>query len=340
MLASFKKIFNKYNTSSDIQQKLINYQKTLHINIRTSFSRFCNDYMERPYNIEMLISDYEEYRKLGRGVKKEKMILKYGPVEGTSRWNSYCDQQAETNSLEYKKSKYNWTDEDFIAYNKQRSVTLSNLQKRHGVELGEEKWKNYIEKQRDAGCSLKYFKGKYGEEIGTAQYLAINNKKRLTLDNFVSLYGEIEGAKRYIEVCERRSIKLGFSKNSQDLFSEVFSKCYSSNKVYFASLNNEYYFNHKNFPQCYFVDYYDLSQNKIIEFYGDYYHCNPQKYNSDYYHTKLKMNASDIWIKNEERINNIKNYYGCEILIIWENEYTMQRTETITKCIKFLNYEY
>jgi hypothetical protein len=69
-----------------------------------------------------------------------------------------------------------------------------------------------------------------------------------------------------------------------------------------------------------YADYYLPGKKIIIEFFGDYWHCNPRKYNSDYYHKVLKMNAIDIWKKDKERLDYIYEYFNNDVYIItvWE----------------------
>lgn len=105
-----------------------------------------------------------------RGTTLDKMIKKYGIEDGTSRWNIYCNRQKETNTLTYKREKYGWTDEEFDEYNKKRSVTLENQIALYGVEQGTIRYNEYVEKQRYSGCSLEYFKEKYGIDDGKKRY--------------------------------------------------------------------------------------------------------------------------------------------------------------------------
>jgi len=60
--------------------------------------------------------------------------------------------------------------------------------------------------------------------------------------------------------------------------------------------------------------------NLIIEYNGDYWHCNPMKYNKDYFHQIKKKTAKEIWEYDKNRIDLIikKGYY---LEIIWENDY-------------------
>lgn len=66
------------------------------------------------------------------------------------------------------------------------------------------------------------------------------------------------------------------------------------------------------------VDIYIPSKKLIIECFGDYWHCNPDKCKSDYYNKSVHLTAKQIWDKDISRINSFKNY-GYSVEVIWEN---------------------
>lgn len=66
------------------------------------------------------------------------------------------------------------------------------------------------------------------------------------------------------------------------------------------------------------VDIFIPSQNKIVECYGDYWHCNPAKFNSDYFHSIKKMTAKEIWEYDRNRVN-VLELHGYNVEIVWEN---------------------
>ena len=117
----------------------------------------------------------ENRRNMSRTL--ESTIAKYGEEEGRRRWDEYRKKQAETNSYEYKKSKYGWTKERFDEYNKSRACTKENMIKRWGKVEGSKKWQEYCMRQAYAGTAKEYF---------------------------IEKYGEVEGIKRYEEVCEQK----------------------------------------------------------------------------------------------------------------------------------------
>lgn len=75
--------------------------------------------------------------------------------------------------------------------------------------------------------------------------------------------------------------------------------------------------------------------NKIIEYHGDYWHCNPHKYDENYYNKKLKMFAKTKWeldqIKKEHAIAK-----GYEYFVIWEQDYKQDPQKVINECVCFL----
>ena len=70
----------------------------------------------------------------------------------------------------------------------------------------------------------------------------------------------------------------------------------------------------------YICDIYIKELNLIIEFNGDYWHCNPKKYKEDYFHPHKKKTAKEIWKEDKIRVDNIKKY-GYNLMIIWERDF-------------------
>ena len=79
-----------------------------------------------------------------------------------------------------------------------------------------------------------------------------------------------------------------------------------------------------------------MNSKSIIEFNGDYWHCNPIKYNENYYNSHLKMMAKERWKNDEIRQENIEGL-GYDVLVIWESDYRKSPQQTLEKCIEFIN---
>jgi len=79
-----------------------------------------------------------------------------------------------------------------------------------------------------------------------------------------------------------------------------------------------------------------LIGNNIIECYGDYWHCNPLKYNETYYHKNLHLTAAEKWDIDKKRVEVFKEM-GYNVLIFWEYDIHNKEKEierVIKECIK------
>lgn len=275
----------------------------------------------------------QRLRKLSKlkpyAVTKLKLVIRYGKIEGLFKWNHYVELQRKTNTFEYKNSKYGWTREDFDIFNKSRAITLENLSKKYGPEIGAAKYDKYVETQRFAGCKEEYFIEKYGAIAGVEFYLDLNKRKSNSLESYVSKFGEIIGTEKYNNLIISMNKRIGYkcSPISQELFHKIKSEScnFGENGGEFCVYGEEQY---------YFYDYIDHNLKKCIEFNGDYWHCNPNSYNEN---DKAYRNflAKDIWKKDEIKISFLKNL-GYNVLIIWESEYKESPMLTIERCNKFL----
>lgn len=57
----------------------------------------------------------------------------------------------------------------------------------------------------------------------------------------------------------------------------------------------------------------------IIECYGDFWHCNPQKYKSNYFNRSKKKTAKEIWARDLERKKTFQQL-GYQFIYLWETD--------------------
>lgn len=81
------------------------------------------------------------------------------------------------------------------------------------------------------------------------------------------------------------------------------------------------------------ADAFSKELNTIALFHGDYWHCNPKKYSSQFYHSGRRMTAKQIWEYDE---NSKKVFEGCgyKVITIWEsdlNAFARQYSRNIMK---------
>ena len=253
---------------------------------------------------------------------KEKAIEKYGEEIGLKMWDDYVNKQAKTNTYEYKKEKYGWSKEQFDDYNKSRAVTLDNLIKRHGKDLGEKMWDDYILRQSETK-SLKWMIKKYGEEKATE----INSQKSLTLENFIRKYGEEEGLLRWEEFSIKRYNP--YSQISQTLFNMLDEHISQKYTTYYATKNDGEWFV-RGRKQVYYLDYFIKELNICIEFNGNAWHGNPKLFKpGDHCHPIYKeLTARDLQNKDKERIKELKDK-GITTHVIWEADFNPKQFDAI-----------
>lgn len=123
------------------------------------------------------------------------------------------------------------------------------------------------------------------------------------------------------------------------MFEAIAQNIKIKHRIYYQNkLNKEYGCYSHILNKYVFLDFYDLIKNKGIEFYGDYWHCNPKFYTEKFIHPHLKIQAKEIWTRDRLRNTALKIEFGINILVIWEHDYKENPTETIKKCKEFMNY--
>lgn len=284
--------------------------------------------------------DVIDERIKGNAITLENFIKKYGEKEGTRKFNDYREKQRVTNTLEYKQEKYGWTQQQFDDYNNSRAVTLANMISRYGDVAGRKKFAAYCERQSYAGCSREYFIEKYCDvDLGSAEFDRVNKSKALTLNTFIKKYGDVVGTEKYMSLVTKRaqmSVSTS-SRISNELFDMLYSAVYNgeTTNIMYSSLNSEHAVIDKENGTLYFLDFYDSSTNRVIEFYGSYWHMSPTIYGPDVYNDLVGKYAKEIWEYDAIRHESLKKQ-GYDILYVWEHEFLVDKLYTVDMCKKFL----
>ena len=109
------------------------------------------------------------------------------------------------------------------------------------------------------------------------------------------------------------------SKTEKEIIREIRKRGYKAEHSY--KINRKIY------------DIYIPQLNMLIEFNGDYWHCNPKKYDKDYFNGRKKMFAKEIWKKDNEK-KLLAKEKGFNFLVIWEADYKKRKSIIIRKIIQ------
>lgn len=277
------------------------------------------------YNIPLDTACY--FRKMYNSVTLENLVRKYGEIEGSIRWQKYCKAQSLTNTLEYKKEKYNMSETEFKEYNQSRAVTLNNLIKRHGENIGAQKWEDYC-KQQAKTKSFEFMVNKFGLE----KTLEINKSKANTLQNFQKRYGQKEGYKKYMTYINKTSDY--FSKESQIFFNRIDTEFNRYGKTYYATKNGEFGVMTKKLGYKK-LDYFILSENVCIEYNGSLFHAGPEYKDNEKPNPWSNLTALEIRQNDIERYETLYNEKGIRTFVVWD--YDINNANLLTELRNFIN---
>ena len=187
--------------------------------------------------------------------------------------------------------------------------------------------------------NIEYYLNK-GYEYEEAYIKLKERQTTFTLDKCIDKYGLEEGTLRYNKRQEKwlktlyKNFQIngnGRSKQSKFALDIISKVCHILN---IDIPKKEKYIYDKLYNRAYAYDF--MFNHKIIEFNGDYWHCNPNIFSSDYFNSVKQKTANEIW-DYDKRKKECAEEYNNEVLTIWEYDYNKNKEQTIQKCIDFLN---
>jgi len=173
-------------------------------------------------------------------------------------------------------------------------------------------------KKNSNTVSLESFIGRYGEDLGMIKYTEFCNRMKIvnSVDSFVQKYGKQEGEHLWSKKYNNRA----YSKVANDFFAQLCKYVPDGYKIYYAGGGNKEY-GIRNGDKYYLCDFVIPDLKICVEFYGDYWHCNPKKYNADFFHKQSGVTASVIWESDRQRIAAIERLREFTVLIVWESDW-------------------
>jgi len=258
---------------------------------------------------------------------KETYAARYGENLGNIKWQEYVEKQKTKNLFETKKSKYGWSKEDFVNFNKSRAMTLELCVLRHGSEHGEKLWADYCNKQRFTN-TLEYFSQKHGAS-GYDMWYEYNRKKgnASNVEWVMTTYNVSEDEAKK-KIADHHSPKTSVS-IAELKFIEML-ELRLGYEIPYTAKNKQYSIWNNDANKINFFDVTDDVAMKIIEFHGDYWHCNPKQYESTYVHSIIRSTAKEIWHKDYLKIQTAINR-GFQVKVVWWSDFIADPEKVITE---------
>jgi hypothetical protein len=217
--------------------------------------------------------------------------------------------------------------------------TLDNHIKRYGQVEGA---KRYLESNKKRGKAQTFdgFVEKFGEAaIEKWEEFTKDRSSRTKVEYYINKYGEIDGKLKYQEWFNNTiggDNSLSQSKISKTLFEKLDNSGtahFGDNEYMIELTDTEKVILGKNFIRPDF-----LINNKIIEFYGTYWHCHESMFEDNQINNQIGKTAKEVWEYDSKRIEILESK-GFDVMVIWEHEYNEATENIINICNEFLRDE-
>ena len=182
--------------------------------------------------------------------------------------------------------------------------------------------------------SMKEYWLRLGHNLDDAIRLAKENNIR-SKHYFIEKYGEEVGLQKWLDKQEKWQSsmkKSGLHSGSSRVANIFFQKIQSMTDFDLKYGKSEVSIRCKD--RVVKVDCLLKDKKRIIEFYGDYWHANPNKYKpGDYIRKKL---VEDIWKNDNNKVLSL-NEVGYSVLIVWEFDCKNNFEIELQRCLRFLD---
>ena len=151
--------------------------------------------------------------------------------------------------------------------------------------------------------------------ISKSNYKDICARRGNTREQLTQKHG-LERAEEIIRNRIKRSTG-GISVISQTFINKLPGICFDGDVFYGK---NELCMKDQKLNCYYRYDFCNKTKKLIIEFHGDYWHCNPAKFSKDYFNPTTQRYAHDQW-ERDNRKKQVAEAEGYAVIIVWESDF-------------------
>ena len=206
-------------------------------------------------------------------------------------------------------------DDGLTGYERTKKKREETLMKKYGHKqfANWEKTKKTWEQKSDEE------KDRYARETSARQKAFPPEKRKDITDRIARHHLE-----KYGTVCPANRNNRGFSKIGTQLFWSLDT----GRSIFKPKMSNEKLVGRSCVDFC--------NGDKVVEFFGDYWHANPSVYPEEYFNARKKMKAVQIWQKDAERLQKIRDA-GYKVKVVWERDFKRNPEKVIQECKEWLS---
>ena len=247
--------------------------------------------------------------------------LKYKIINGfyvVDRMCPFCKKTIETKS----KDKIIACRNHFNKINKNNTCKSCSLEKQNG------NGNPFYGKKHSKESKEKISESRKGKATGDKNSMSNLIWRKKATNNLKKKWdsGEMEHARKIMSDTIKETRRLG------KLKSVIRSK--KEKEIIVEIKKMGYIVKHSLRVETKICDIFIPSLNLIIEYNGDYWHCNPKKYGADYFNQKKQKTAKELWEYDKNKIDLIKEK-GYNLEIVWESDLNDDNTLINKLIIKY-----
>lgn len=264
------------------------------------------------------------------------------PLLAESTFNKMSENMKGENNIVHKFSKEERSSNSPFSneFYKKKYPDLSDVER-------EEKKQEFLDKaykNRVTATELQYYINQ-GMNLEDATKALSERQSTFGYKKMIEKHGIVEGVKRvkkrngkWVEtLIKNDSIVSGASNVANSLFDLLIEKGdLDINLVKTHKHNNEYFISKKG-GSFYTYDFTYLKNNKMIEFHGDIFHGNPEKFIESERPNPWKQHLTVKEMKQEDDIKHeAARERGFDVMVVWENDFRKDLDSVVEKCLEFL----
>lgn len=228
--------------------------------------------------------------------------------------------------------KYSKWSEHFIhGYNEQAHV------------IAKQNHSKFMKESVDTKFKLEYWITLTGsEEEGKKLYKKSQTKN---LEWFIEKYGDVEGPVRHLAKTEKWMKSLAAKSPEEKArinslkAASIGNRSHAEKEIEERLIQEGFTVKHQHTIENNSGSWYSydllINNSVIIEYNGDYWHCNPRTFNRDYFNTRTKKFAHELWEKDENK-KQVAIAAGFRFMTVWEYDYKRDKQKVIQECLNFL----